>query len=165
MYFFHSLYLGIAGCAVEWKEHGLWGGGVSDFSRKGTECTQELKVFQGDRWLHVNGHLRGEVILPRAVMRCLLPFRALHPPSIPSCKCPFSLLYRTEPGHFCPQKGSEARFTQEEEAMYHPFSHLWVSLAKRILCTLDLHFSLSRTSSKRGLPDSSLDSSCCHSLF
>lgn len=68
-----------------------FGGGVSDFHRKGTECTQELKVFQGDRWLHVNGHLRGEMILPWALMRYLLPFRALHHPSIPSCKCPFSL--------------------------------------------------------------------------
>lgn len=163
MYFFHSLYLGIAGCAVERKERGLWGGGVSDFRRKGTECTQELKVFQRDRWLRVNGQLKGGMILPRVLMRYLLPFRALHHPSIPSCKYPFSLLYRIEPGHFCPQKGSEARFTQEEEAMYHPFSHLWVSFAKKILCTLDLHFSLSHTSSKRGLPNSNLASSCCNS--
>lgn len=44
-----------SGKNIDFGERGCGSG----FHRKGTRCTQELNVFQGDRWLHVSGHLWG----------------------------------------------------------------------------------------------------------
>lgn len=88
-----------------------------------------------------------------------LPFRALRHLSVPSCNCPS--LCRMDPGQLCPQiQVLRHDSLMREEAMYHPFSHPWVCLSKKVFWALNLHLVCHTLTVSTA--SSLLDCSCSH---
>ena len=148
MHFFHEPDLGIAGCAVEWKEHRIWGGQVwvwlpqeGDKTFPGTECFPGRQVVTSKR---PSG---GGMTLPLAVTHSTLS----RPPAANAPLCAVGLSLAV----FVPQlKVQKQGSLTEEEAVYHPFSHLRGVFLNKMLCALGLHLSLAHRQTGYGLPDS-----------